>query len=124
MLTGFFESKEEGTPPSIKKMTSISINHIHWYNEKMNYQNIMVPGILVILVTLIGSYVTALNIVREKEIGTIEQINVTPILKWQFLVGKMIPFWILGMLEFIVGLILMVFFFGISILVPFIKSLL
>lgn len=115
VLTGFFESKEEGTPPSIKKMTSISINHIHWYNEKMNYQNIMVPGILVILVTLIGSYVTALNIVREKEIGTIEQINVTPILKWQFLVGKMIPFWILGMLEFIVGLILMVFFFGISI---------
>jgi ABC-2 type transport system permease protein len=81
----------------------------------MNYKNLIVPGILVILVTLIGAYVTALNLVREKELGTIEQINVTPIKKWQFLLGKMIPFWILGMLEFMVGLFLMYLMFGITV---------
>ena len=70
---------------------------------------------MVILVTLIGAYVTALNLVREKELGTIEQINVTPIKKWQFLLGKMIPFWILGMLEFMVGLFLMYLMFGITV---------
>jgi len=89
--------------------------NIYWYNEQMNYKNLIVPGILVILVTLIGAYVTALNIVREKEIGTIEQINVSPIQKWQFLVGKMIPFWILGMAEFLLGLFLMKIVFGISV---------
>jgi ABC-2 type transport system permease protein len=89
--------------------------NIYWYNEQMNYKNLIVPGILVILVTLIGAYVTALNIVREKEIGTIEQINVSPIHKWQFLIGKMIPFWILGMAEFLLGLFLMKIVFGISV---------
>ena len=52
---------------------------------------------------------------REKEIGTIEQVNVTPIKRWQFLLGKMIPFWLLGMTEFMVGLVIMKFVFGISV---------
>ena len=93
----------------------VNISNIYWYNEQMNYKNLIVPGILVILVTLIGCYVTALNLVREKEIGTIEQVNVTPIRKWQFLLGKMIPFWLLGIAEFIAGLIIMKFIFGISV---------
>jgi len=93
----------------------VNISNVYWYNEQMNYKNLIVPGILVILVTLIGCYVTALNLVREKEIGTIEQVNVTPIRKWQFLLGKMIPFWLLGITEFIAGLIIMKFIFGISV---------
>ena len=108
--------------PSIDNNTTVSsrpakigISNIYWYNEQMNYKNLIVPGILVILVTLIGCYVTALNLVREKEIGTIEQVNVTPIKRWQFLIGKMIPFWLLGMVEFIAGLLIMKFIFGISV---------
>ena len=81
----------------------------------MNYKNLIVPGLLIILVTLIGAYVTALNIVREKELGTIEQVNVTPIKKWQFLLGKMIPFLILGLVEFAAGLLIMNLMFGIHI---------
>ncbi|MBR6333923.1 MAG: ABC transporter permease [Bacteroidales bacterium] len=94
---------------------NLNLSHIYWYNEQMNYKNLIVPGILVILVTLIGCYVTALNLVREKEIGTIEQVNVTPIRRWQFLLGKMIPFWILGMAEFILGLFIMKLVFGITV---------
>lgn len=101
--------------PGLSEQTQLLTTNVYWYNEQMNYKTLIVPGILIILVTLIGAYVTALNIVREKEIGTIEQINVTPIKKWQFLLGKMIPFWILGMLEFIVGLVIMYLVFGISI---------
>ena len=93
----------------------VNISNIYWYNEQMNYKNLIVPGLLIILVTLIGAYVTALNIVREKELGTIEQVNVTPIKKWQFLLGKMIPFWILGLAEFGVGLVIMYLLFGIHI---------
>lgn len=98
-----------------ERPAQIGISNIYLYNEKMNYKNLIVPGLLVILVTLIGAYVTALNLVREKEIGTIEQINVSPIRRWQFLCGKTIPFLILGLCEFLIGLVLMKVIFGISV---------
>lgn len=115
VMTQFFEEKQQQMGITSPNTASIAATNIYWYNEQMNYKNLIVPGILVILVTLIGAYVTALNIVREKEIGTIEQMNVSPIKKWHFLLGKMIPFWILGMAEFILGLFLMKFIFGISV---------
>jgi ABC-2 type transport system permease protein len=64
----------------------------------------MVPAILALLVTLIGLFLSAMNLVREKELGTIEQINVTPIKKYQFIAGKLIPFWLLGLAELAFGL--------------------
>ena len=66
----------------------IDITYTDWFNPREEYKYYMVPGILVLLLTMIGGFITALNIVREKEIGTIEQINVTPIKKWQFILGK------------------------------------
>ena len=68
---------------------------------------------MVLLLTLIGGFITALNVVKEKEIGTIEQINVTPIKKWQFILGKLIPFWIVGMIVFTIGLLVMYLVYGI-----------
>ena len=73
----------------------------------------MVPGILAILVTMIGGYMSAMNIVKEKEIGTIEQINVTPIKKYHFILGKLIPFWIMGIIVFTLGLIVQWLVYGI-----------
>jgi len=91
----------------------IIIKETNWYNPRAEYKYYMVPGILVLLLTLIGGFITALNIVKEKEIGTIEQINVTPIKKWQFILGKLIPFWIVGMTVFTIGLIVMYVIYGI-----------
>ena len=73
----------------------------------------MVPGILVLLLTMVGSNLTAINIVKEKEIGTIEQINVTPVKKYLFIIGKLIPFWILGMVVLTLGLLISRFMYGI-----------
>jgi ABC-2 type transport system permease protein len=84
--------------PTIKVVSS------NWFNTFLNYRHFMVPGILVILVTMVGAYMCALNIVKEKEIGTIEQINVTPIKKYHFILGKLIPFWTIGVFIFSVGL--------------------
>lgn len=92
---------------------SIEIDSTNWYNPRAEYKYYMVPGILVLLLTLIGGFITALNIVKEKEIGTIEQINVTPIKKWQFILGKLIPFWIVGIIVFTLGLIVMYVIYGI-----------
>lgn len=83
----------------------IEVVSTNWFNPYMRYQLFMVPGILAILVTMIGGYLSALNIVKEKEIGTIEQINVSPIRKHHFIIGKLIPFWVLGLIVFSLGLI-------------------
>lgn len=83
---------------------TISVSTRHWYNPELKYSHFMVPGILVVLVTIIGMFLTALNLVREKELGTIEQINVTPIKRYQFILGKLIPFWVIAMFELAFGL--------------------
>lgn len=86
-----------------------------WYNLRMNYKTLMVPGLLVVLVTLVGMFLSSMNIVREKEIGTIEQLNVTPIRKWQFILGKLLPFWCISLFLLAVGLTLGRLFFHIPI---------
>jgi len=91
--------------PRIEESTPIKINYSYWYNPEMNYEIYMVPGILVILVTVISFFLTAMNIVREKEMGTIEQINVTPIKKYQFVIGKLLPFLIIALIELAIGLL-------------------
>lgn len=83
----------------------ISSETSFWYNPELNYKTFMVPGILALLITMISTFLAAMNIVKEKEIGTIEQINVTPIKKYQFLMGKMIPLWLLAIFELAFGLI-------------------
>ena len=90
--------------PSLKAPNAIEIVSAYWYNPYMNYKIFMVPGMLVVLVTMVGAFLSSLNIVREKEIGTIEQLNVTPISKVEFLLGKLIPFWVLGLIVLAIGL--------------------
>ncbi|MDC0584545.1 ABC transporter permease [Bacteroidales bacterium] len=89
----------------------IKVNYRYWYNPELKYTIYMLPGILVILVTIIGAFLTALNIVREKEIGTIEQINVTPIRKYQFIIGKLTPFLFIALFELSLGLFIGKLFF-------------
>jgi ABC-2 type transport system permease protein len=94
----------------------ININYSNWFNPELNYKTFMVPGLVVLLVTLVGMFLAGMNIVREKEIGTIEQLNVTPIHKTEFIVGKLLPFWILSMVELSVGLLVGKLAFDIPIL--------
>jgi ABC-2 type transport system permease protein len=82
----------------------LTIAASNWFNPELNYFTFMVPGILVLLVTLVGMFLSGMNIVKEKEIGTIEQINVTPIRKFQFIIGKLLPFWIIANIELALGL--------------------
>jgi ABC-2 type transport system permease protein len=75
-----------------------------WFNPTRNYKHWMVPALMVSLTTIIGLLLTAQNITRENEIGTLEQLNVTPMTKVQFIAGKLIPFWLLSLLIFSIGL--------------------
>ena len=92
----------------------IEVKKSFWYNRFMDYKLFMVPGILTLLLTMIGSFLASLNIVREKEIGTIEQINVTPIPKGIFIAGKLIPFWLMSQIVLGLGLLVARVIYGIE----------
>ena len=100
--------------PRFSPELNIDVTSSNWFNPSMNYRYFMVPGILVVLVTMVGSFLASLNIVKEKEIGTIEQINVTPVKKYQFVIGKLIPFWILGLIIMTIGFIIARVIYGIT----------
>jgi len=107
------QSAPGGQPQHYNAQPTIDVASSNWFNPYLSYYDLMVPGILAILVTMIGGYMSAMNIVKEKEIGTIEQINVTPIKKYHFILGKLIPFWIMGIIVFTLGLLVQWLVYGI-----------
>ncbi|MFN8398105.1 MAG: ABC transporter permease [Bacteroidia bacterium] len=106
IILDFNQDYRRDNGAAVPKMTAgqIDIEYMNWFNPSLNYKTFMVPGILVMLVTMVGLFLTGMNIVREKEIGTIEQINVTPLRKHEFVIGKMLPFWLIGMVELALGM--------------------
>ncbi|HET9424198.1 MAG TPA: ABC transporter permease [Gemmatimonadaceae bacterium] len=114
-------AREAGTElvPTARPASMIDIRSRGWYNPELDYRDYMVPGILVQLVTVIGTLLTAMNIVREKEIGTLDQLSVTPLGRGTFIAAKLIPLWIIAMIELSLGLLVARFVFD----VPMIGSL-
>ncbi len=97
----------------VRGAAPIEVRVRSWYNPTLNYKHYMVPGILVALVTLIGTLLAAQNIAREKELGTLEQLNVTPITRGQFIAAKLLPFWVLGLVNLAIGLVVARLVFGV-----------
>jgi ABC-2 type transport system permease protein len=86
------------------RLASLDLRTQRWFNPTRNYKHWMVPALMVSLTTIIGLLLTAQNIVRENELGTLEQLNVTPMTRIQFIAGKLIPFWLLALVIFSIGL--------------------
>lgn len=102
-------------PPPRRGAPVIEVRRRGWYNAELEYRDYMVPGILVVLVTIIGTLLTAMNIVREKEAGTLDQLNVTPVTRATFIAAKLIPLWSLALLALGLGLLLARVVFGIPV---------
>jgi len=77
-------------------VVGFSIVKLFRYNPQMKYTVYMVPALMVMLLTMICGFLPAFNIVLEKENGTIEQMNVTPVNKFTFILSKLIPYWVIG----------------------------
>ena len=104
----------EFTPPA-----EVKIADNYWYNPELDYKWYMAPGILAILVTAIGMFMSGMNLVREKEIGTIEQLNVSPIKKYHFIAGKLIPFWVIAIFDLSIGLLIAYILFNLPLVGSF-----
>ncbi len=92
-----------------KKVTSLFL-----YNKKYDFKLFMIPALFAIVMMLMTGYLPALNIVGEKEAGTIEQINVTPVSKLMFILAKLIPYWLISIFVITVCLILAWLIYGIT----------
>lgn len=99
---------------NLKNMPQVELITKSRFNPTMNYKLFMVPALMVMLITMICGFFPALNIVSEKEKGTIEQINVTPVKRSYFIIGKLIPYWIIGIIVLTISILLAKLFYNIS----------
>ncbi len=99
--------------PPRRGTPAIEVRSRGWYNAELDYKHYMVPGILVQLLTIVGTLLTAMNIVREKEAGTLDQLNVTPVSRPVFIAAKLIPLWVIAMVVLSIGLTVARLVFGV-----------
>lgn len=98
---------------SFGAVPSIRVDTLGLFNPNLNYKLYMIPALMGMLLTLICGFLPALNVVSEKEVGTIEQINVTPIPKFVFILAKLLPYWIIGFIVLTLCFILSWLLYGV-----------
>jgi ABC-2 type transport system permease protein len=86
-------------PPGAPAVGSLESRIRVWFNPQLSSQHFMVPGVLALLLMIITAMLGSMAIVREKELGTLEQLNVTPLRRWELIVGKLLPFGIVGVID-------------------------
>src|SRR5204863_8594996 len=70
-----------------------------WFNPRLESRDFMIPGVIAMLLLMITTNLSSMGIVREKELGTLEQLNVTPLKRWELIVGKLLPYALVGMVD-------------------------
>ena len=82
-----------------------------WFNPQLESRFFMIPGVLALVLLLVTTNLAAMAVVREKEIGTLEQLNVTPLRRWELIAGKLLPYGLIGMLDILLVIAVAVFWF-------------
>ena len=99
---------------SRQQIVNSQLSILNLYNKGQNYKLFMIPALFAIVMMLMTGFLPTLNIVGEKETGTIEQINVTPVSKWSFILAKLIPYWLIALFVITVCLLLAWLVYGIT----------
>ena len=82
-----------------------------WFNPELESRYFMIPGVLALVLLIVTTNLAAMAVVREKEIGTLEQLNVTPLQRWELIAGKLIPYGLIGMFDILLVIAVAVFWF-------------
>jgi ABC-2 type transport system permease protein len=96
-----------GAPPTVLVQPEIRV----WFNARLESRDFMIPGIVALLLLVITTNLSAMAIVREKEIGTLEQLNVTPLARWELITGKLLPYGFIGIIDVVLVLIVAIYWF-------------
>ena len=93
--------------PGIKPVVRV------WFNPRLESRDFMVPGIVALLLLVVTTNLSAMAIVREREVGTLEQLNVTPLARWELIVGKLLPYGLVGLIDVVLVLSVAILWFGV-----------
>jgi ABC-2 type transport system permease protein len=93
------------TPPGIEARIRV------WFNPQLESRFFMIPGVLALILLIITSNLAAMAIVRERELGTLEQLNVTPLRRWELIVGKLLPYGLIGLVDVVLVVAVAVLWF-------------
>lgn len=117
LIAGYVQdlARGSGAPPGGLVQADIQV----WFNPRLESRDFMIPGIVALLLLVITTNLSAMAIVREKEIGTLEQLNVTPLARWELITGKLLPYALVGIIDVVLVLIVAIWWFE----VPFRGSL-
>ena len=92
-----------------------AIETVNFYNPTMDYKHYMIPAIIIMLLVMVGGFLPAINLVMEKELGTIEQINVSPVNRFAFTLSKLIPFWVICFIDLGICMVLAWLVYGLDV---------
>jgi ABC-2 type transport system permease protein len=105
-----FELNGENSPENVSQLITVE----NRYNPTLNYRYYMIPALMIILFILICGFLPALSIVGEKECGSMEQINVTPVSRFVFVLSKLVPYWLVGYFVLTVAMIVAKLIYGLA----------
>ena len=86
----------ESPPPAVSADIRV------WFNPELESKDFMIPGILSLLLLIVTTNLSSMSIVRERELGTLEQLNVTPLARWELIAGKMLPYALIGLFDVVI----------------------
>jgi ABC-2 type transport system permease protein len=89
----------------------VSVEIRVWFNPRLESRDFMIPGIVALLLLVVTTNLSAMAIVREKEVGTLEQLNVTPLARWELIAGKLLPYALIGVVDVILVLVVAIYWF-------------
>jgi ABC-2 type transport system permease protein len=98
-------------PPAGAPRAAVNAEIRVWFNPRLESRDFMIPGIVALLLLVVTTNLSAMAIVREKEVGTLEQLNVTPLARWELTVGKLLPYGLIGMVDVVLVLIVAIYWF-------------
>lgn len=96
------------------RIPNMELVPLYRYNPTLKYEVFMVPALLIMILAMVCGFLPAFNIVGEKQSGTIEQINVTPVKKWTFILSKLIPYWIIGYIILTIAMLIALLYWGLE----------
>ena len=94
--------------------SQIRISNLNLFNPTLDYRHYMIPALMIMLIVMLCGFLPALNIVGEKEAGTIEQLNVSPLSQLMFTLGKIVPYWIIGIVVISLSMLIARLIYGLS----------
>jgi ABC-2 type transport system permease protein len=104
-------ARELATPPGQSGAPLVSADVRVWFNPELESKDFMIPGILALLLLVVTTNLSSMSIVREKELGTLEQLNVTPVARWELVVGKLLPYAFIGVVDVVLVVLVALLWF-------------